>query len=423
MNRMLSYIRGLLSQYRGLRRENYILFFGRLVTGLGSMVYPMLTLIITQKMGYSAREASVFSVVAGALLLPAGLLGGRLADRYSKKYIIVLCDLVSVFLYILSAFLPLRLTTLVLLTLASGMQAIEQPAYDALVADITLTKDRERAFSLQYLGGNIGYVAAPTLAGLLFEKHLWLNFFLSGIAILSSTVLIFFLVKDTSPEKEDSAESVYQREGEKAGILKVLRESRPLLLFIAATALFYGAYMQFTFLMPLDITARQGEAGPVIYGSVTSLNCVICVCFTPLITRLLARTAQPRKMLYGILLLAAGYGVFLIPAAFIPLYYIAIIFFTLGEIATTITVSPYLTDRVSAAHRGRISSVSTVLQSLFQSVCLLLSGWLYDRSGSSLLPWCFTLLMLLTSVLLCLRVIKTDPKRYPLLYKGNKENT
>ncbi len=32
------------SQYRGLRRENYVLFFGRIVTNMGSMVWPMLTI-------------------------------------------------------------------------------------------------------------------------------------------------------------------------------------------------------------------------------------------------------------------------------------------------------------------------------------------------------------------------------------------
>ena len=44
------------SQYRGLRRENYVLFFGRIVTNMGSMVWPMLTMILNQKLGYERRE-------------------------------------------------------------------------------------------------------------------------------------------------------------------------------------------------------------------------------------------------------------------------------------------------------------------------------------------------------------------------------
>ena len=41
----------LLDQYRGLRREIYILFFGRIVTNLGSMIWPVLTMILSQKLG------------------------------------------------------------------------------------------------------------------------------------------------------------------------------------------------------------------------------------------------------------------------------------------------------------------------------------------------------------------------------------
>ncbi len=45
----------LLSQYKGLRRENYVLCFGGLVTSMGSMIQPMMTLILSQKLGDERR--------------------------------------------------------------------------------------------------------------------------------------------------------------------------------------------------------------------------------------------------------------------------------------------------------------------------------------------------------------------------------
>ena len=48
----------LISQYRGLRREIYILFFGKMVTSLGSMIWPVMTMILSQKLGFSAAEIS-----------------------------------------------------------------------------------------------------------------------------------------------------------------------------------------------------------------------------------------------------------------------------------------------------------------------------------------------------------------------------
>lgn len=45
---------GLLSQYRGLRKELYILFIGRIMTNMGSMIWPMFTLILNRKLGLNA---------------------------------------------------------------------------------------------------------------------------------------------------------------------------------------------------------------------------------------------------------------------------------------------------------------------------------------------------------------------------------
>lgn len=42
----------LLSEYRGLRKELYILFIGRMMTNMGSMIWPMFTL--SKKLGLSA---------------------------------------------------------------------------------------------------------------------------------------------------------------------------------------------------------------------------------------------------------------------------------------------------------------------------------------------------------------------------------
>ena len=77
----------------------------------------------------------------------------------------------------------------------SVVQSMEWPAYNALVADITCSDDRERAYSLNYLGTNIGMILSPTIAGILYKNHLNLVFGINGISILSSTLLIYFFLK------------------------------------------------------------------------------------------------------------------------------------------------------------------------------------------------------------------------------------
>ena len=76
----------LFSQYGGLKREIYILFVGKLVTAMGSFVWPMLTFFLTTKLGLTDGMSTLMIATASVLSFPAALLGGKLADRFSRKW-------------------------------------------------------------------------------------------------------------------------------------------------------------------------------------------------------------------------------------------------------------------------------------------------------------------------------------------------
>ena len=406
----------LLSQYRGLRREIYILFFGRMVTNLGSMIWPVMTMILNQKLGLTASEISYFFVGSGVIMLPANLIGGRLADRFNKKWLIVVCDLVSIVCYVISSAIPLGYGTIALFVVAGIFQSVEYPAYDALFADLSATKDRERAFSLGYLGANLGLVLSPTIAGLLFKNYLWLSFLISGISIALSTVLIALLVKDVTPVEDQGEETAYQQKKEGAGVLTILKENPLLILYLLCGAFYSAAYGQYGYIMPLDMASVHGEDGAVIFGTVSSLNCITVVLFTPLITRLFAKMRETGKILTGRLLIAGGYLIFLLLLGHIPAYYLAMLVFTWGEIFSTVAEGPYISSRVPASHRGRINGVMSLSYALVRGILELTVGQLYDRAGSG---WTWTLILGVTllsaGAAAALKLL--DRKAYPKLYR------
>ena len=166
----------LITQYAGLKREIYILFIGKLVTAMGSFVWPMLTFFLTTKLGLSDGMSTLLIATASVLSFPAALLGGKLADRFSRKSIIILFDCLTVSFYLLAAILPLTIGTAVILFLAGLFQTIETPAYDALNADYSTSQQREKAYSLSYLGFNLGFIVGASVSGLLFER-----FFAAGL--------------------------------------------------------------------------------------------------------------------------------------------------------------------------------------------------------------------------------------------------
>ncbi|QFJ54583.1 MFS transporter [Pseudobutyrivibrio xylanivorans] len=231
----------LFSQYKGLSRANYILFIGRIVTNMGAMIWPMLTLILNKKIGFNATETALFTIFSGILFLPANLLGGHVADRFNKKRVIIYCDIMSIVLFVISGFLPLSIFSICVLLVGAFFQTLEGPAYQALVADITPAEKREKAFSLLYLGANIGLILSPTLAGLLFNNYLWLCFIISGLSISVSTVLIGLFVKDEKLE-EAPVEDVEESADDGLNIWNIIRNSGALIAFIISLAFYQGAY-------------------------------------------------------------------------------------------------------------------------------------------------------------------------------------
>ncbi|MCQ2422779.1 MAG: MFS transporter [Lachnospiraceae bacterium] len=408
-------IKSLITQYRGLRREIYILFIGRIVTNFGSMVWPVMTLIMSRKLGMDAKTIALFLIVCGLFQLPFNLIGGKLADIRNKKHIIVVCDSISIVLFLIGAALPISYATLVLILIAATAQAMEGPSYEALLADLSLTKDRERAYSLEYLGNNLGLMLAPTIAGLLFKRFLWLSFLLCGCSIAVSTLLIGLLIKDITPMEESGEDSVYQKAKEGSSIWQVLSGNKLILLYIFVMAMFWGAYNQYGFLMPLDMGRVHGDDGAVIFGTVSSLNCIEVVLFTPILTKLLEKVRKTAKILLGIVFVIAGYAVFLQGLGILPMYYLAIFLFTLGEILVTTVSGAYLTERIPASHRGRVNSFISVLSGIIIDVMQFGAGFLFDEFGS-VSAWIMILGVLMATLLGCIALLLIDRHVYRQLY-------
>lgn len=170
-----------LNEYKGLGRNNYILFIGKMMTSFGSMVFSMITLILSQKLGVKATEIAVLMFLVGIISMPVGMIGGKLADRCSKKKVIIICDIVSIVSCFYAAIVPLSMTSIVVFALGSLFQSMEYPSYTALIAEVTPSSKRQQAYSLNYLGMNLGMVLSPAIAGFLFKDYLWLMFVLQAV--------------------------------------------------------------------------------------------------------------------------------------------------------------------------------------------------------------------------------------------------
>lgn len=404
------------NQYRGLSKSIYVIFFARMITSMGAFIWPMLTLIMSQKMGFTSTFIGIYSAVSGLLFLPATILGGKLADRYNKKKIIIIFDAVSIVFFIACAFLEVGFPMLISFTIAGLFATMEWPAFEALFIEASKPEEREKVFSLSYLGMNLGLVFGAAIGGFLFENHLSLAFILDGLTTFTSTILIVLFVKTIKIEEMEEHEKNEYEDDEEDHIptIKVLRDRKSVLIMVVIFSISAFIYDQWSFTLPLYLGKIFDKGGAPLYGLITSFNGFIVIAFTPVITAGLAKIRELRKVMIGIGLYSLSYLIIINePMSYV--FFIMIFAFTIGEIVNTIGSSPYVSRRIPASHRGRVSSYMSIGYGIGGMGGRVVAGWVIDTYGFNTL---FTSLGVLG--MFCVMIVginyRIDKKIFPKLY-------
>ncbi len=125
------------------------------------------------------------------------------------------------------------------------------------------------------------------------------------------------------------------------------------ILLVAITAFIYD---QWVFIIPLQMAEIFGEVnGPLFYGFIASFNGFVVIIATPLLTYLFRKIFEIPKIITALVLYAVAYA-FLINVEQLPMFFVFIFLFTIGEILNSISFNPFLSRRIPSTHRGRINS-------------------------------------------------------------------
>jgi len=411
----MRFLKNHFSMYTHLPKEIYVLAFGKIMTSMGALIWPMLTLIMSEKLNLNGQTIGMYMMMFSMFMGPFYLLGGKLADKYNKKHIIVTFDLIGNSLYFVCAVLPISMTTLYLLAIASVFQSMEQPAYDALIADLTTYKDRERAYSLNYLAMNLGLVMAPMIGGILFNNYLNLSFFINGLADISSTLLLLLFIKNVKNTVRDSKTVNEYEKGESGSIFKVFSERKLFFLLFIISGIAAMIYNQFNFLMPLHMEEAFRGSGAFKFGILASINAVVVVIGTPIVTKKFSGVTDVRIMYFGQLLESLGLAFFIFVNRYFVVAVVGIIIFTIGEIFGSISKTPYLTKRIPETHRGRVLSITNSCAGLIGILSNYVIGILIDYYTFRTV-WSIVAAIGLFTMILYSIYLRMDKKAYPGLY-------
>lgn len=385
--------------YGDLHRSIYILFLSTVINRMGGFVHAFLAMLLATKLQYSTGQIADFVLLTGLISMVAPLLGAHLADRYQRKTTYILGSMTAGCIYLLAGFVSSSHLEVIpyLLMAAAFFFAIGEPVRSAMVADICEDEDtRRRSYSLIYLGINIGVAIGPLIGGRLLANHLDIFFYSGGFSTLIALALVLLFVEETMPSAEKQRLKTGQEQAASGTTLKLLWQRKLLLAFILVSTLGNLIYAQYGFGLQLKLTGAFGQVrAPILFGDLTAFNAILVVSLTVFLTRITQGLRITTNLSIAALLTALGFGMYALFEQSIPLYYLSVLVWTLGEILNVTNMNVFIMHHTPINYRARFGAIFQLMGGFAFMLSPKIMQWLMQYYTMDTGWWMFGFLGLL----------------------------
>jgi MFS family permease len=344
--------------FRALRHRNYRLFFwGQLVSLIGTWMQQTAMSWFVYQITNSKLLLGVVAAMGSAPMMLSSIWGGSLADRYSKRSILVATQTAQMICaFFLAAGVWAGFATPLFIIIVAAFNGLamgfDMPARQAFTVEMTSREDLLNAISLNSSIVNGARVVGPSLAGLLIGVvGVAMCFFLNGLTFVA---VIAGLLMMRLPPFQRPAHAVSTSEHAWNGIVYSMKHQRvrTILMLFLAVGVFGWSY---TVLMPAfarDVLGR-GANGYGILMSASGTGAFIGA----LVVATYGHLFTPRRLALG--------GVWLFSAALLAIsltrnFYVALAFLFVagfGMLLFFSTSNTVLQTIVSDEMRGRVMGV------------------------------------------------------------------
>lgn len=364
------------------QERNFRLFYsGQLVSMIGTWLQFVAEGWLVFKLTHSPAW---LGIVAGAGAAPGLLLtltGGQLADRYSRRRILLITQVLSMLLAFLLALLatgwwvsPLPWHVAAVAAALGAVNAFSGPAFQSFLPTLVPREQMGSAIALNSLLWNSARVFGPLAAGGLIAIFGAPGCFaLNGLSYIAVIAALLMMQVDEQHMDETARPSPLE------GLRYVARTPVALriLILFAITASFGWLYQT---LLPA-LASEQFHRGALAVGQLTAAAGVGAV-LAAIVTALFARSETRRYLIYG----GAGtYSVALLCFSGVkgyPLGLATLVLAGLGLIITGVNINAQLQEEVPDSLRGRVMAIFSLIWMGFQPLGGLLGGTLAEHLGS-----------------------------------------
>ncbi len=317
----------LFGYFRKFDNRLWILAAGWVASAVGfSLVIPFLAIYFHSEIGMSLSAIGLFFAVSAIIRALSQAIGGELADRFGRYYLMVGAQLFRTITFLFLAYIIynhgsfMAIATLVILNSILG--ALFQPAANAAVADLVKPDQRVEGYSVVRVAGNFGWAVGPALGGFLAAKSYSILFVISACMILVSCTIIAIFLKDIrfATHTED-----------KFKLREILSYRDNHFMFKLALLMFILYLVASQLMAPLSLyTVDLMGISKSQLGLLFGINGLMVTLLQIPTTRLLRNVRLTVQMVMGSLIYAIGYFWVGLNATFL-MFVFAMIIITTGE--------------------------------------------------------------------------------------------
>jgi MFS family permease len=340
-----------------------------------TLIFPFFALYITQKFGVGMTQAGLLIGTFSLSGLIGSMLGGALADRFGRRFI-VLFGLVVSALSSVAMGLANDLGLFYVLAVGVGLLSdIAGPAWQAMIADILPVEKRPEGFGILRVAGNVAWIIGPTIGGLLAGYSYLLLFILDAVSSSITAAIVYRKVPETMPRVEEGTKPE-PLVNTIAGYRKVTAD-RLFMAYIIISVLMLVAYVQMY--NTLSIYLRDMHAvTPQRYGFLLSTSAITVILFQFWMTRRVKDRPPMLMMALGSAFFMIGLGSYAFVTQY-ALFLLAIILITIGEMIVMPVSQALAADFAPAAMRGRYMAVYSLAWHLPSTFGPILAGLVLDN--------------------------------------------
>jgi MFS family permease len=394
-----------------MNRNLRLLGFGVAIRMFGNAMYaPFLALFLVNALHVSYVGVGVIVAGVGLVQLPFNMLGGLVADRVERRWLILigLAAEAAATAGLAFGFAERSLAiAIAAATVGGSIGALAAPASSAYIADFAEGTERTRGFTFYRIGFNAGYSAGVTFGGVLVS---FLGF--AGAVGLAAVVIAAgagFLAVVLAPSPRDVVRraSVASRTDPPLNraaapsakpppaptfraSLAVLARDRPALELLLATACAALVVGQWALVFPLFVHNVLGISYALL-GAGLALNGLVVVFGQTATTESVVGWRHTTIAVLGMLLYVVaflGLGASgLWPALSVGVYFVAVVVLTVGENLITIPQATLPSNLAPKAEIGSYNGAFAMVGAVGFLASVLLGGAVLSWTANPLLIW------------------------------------